>query len=902
MSTLAERPASVVPVLALVAFALLVGPIVAPPALAQDDPEPAEEAGEAEEGQDQTEAEGEDEEEGEAEGEELPSGFSEEIVVTGTRKEGLVPTETLSPIDVLPTEAIADQAHFDLTDGLSRIAPSLNTQRFPIADGTSFIRPVTLRNLSPDHTLVLINGTRRHRSALVNLQLAPLGTVNQGAQGVDFSTLPAAAIERIEILRDGASAQYGSDAIAGVVNVILKDADDGLSFSIQSGEYFDGDGARTSYGGNAGFGLGPDGFLNVSFESSSSDTTSRGVARPDAQQVAAVVGADQVPLGGLGQRWGDPEVDVWKLFVNAGIDLSDRVALYSHASYADNETVSDFFYREPVLEPQHMFAARTTLQQDLDGDFLPDPAPQSLIDDILAAGLNPSDYLVADASSPSGFVLRNPIYTLFPGGYNPNFGADLTDFAWVLGIDGETPGGWRWDARGRIAENEADYRISQTINPSLGALSPTSFRPGTLTQEETSLNLDFVRPFDVGTLASPLNVAFGLEYRDETYEIGAGDRASIEAGPTAAIFGVGSDGFQGFPVESAGSFSSESFAGYVDLEADLTDRFSGGLAVRLEEFDVFGSTFDWKLSGRYEVTDAFALRATANTGFRVPTPGQVNTLNVTTTADASGNLIPSGVYPVDHPVAIALDAIPLEPEDSTSFTLGFVAVPVPNTSVTLDYYQIEIEDRLALQNNTITAADVPRLRAAGVPDPELLVNSVANFFSNAYDSDVTGVDLAVTSFFDVADGLLTVDLRHSFNEQEVSNVAPGTINVSRVFDLENQVPEHRTNLTLSYDSGRAFAGHVRANRYGSWQSTGGLFSPGDASDASSYGAEILVDAEVKVRFATHYELAVGGENIFDARPDDEQDGVLQFLGVTDSLTSPFGFNGGQWYARLGFHF
>ncbi|MCP3964530.1 MAG: TonB-dependent receptor [bacterium] len=828
--------------------------------------------------------------------------FSEEIVVTGTRKVGLIPTETLSPVDVLPSEAISDQASFDLTDSLSRIAPSFNTQRFPIADGTAFIRPVSLRNLSPDHTLVLVNGTRRHRSALVNLQLAPLGTVNQGSQAVDFSTLPAAAIQRIEVLRDGASAQYGSDAIAGVLNVILKDNRDGVSVSLQTGEYFDGDGARTTLGVNAGFGLGPNGFLNASFEYSESDRTSRGVARPDAAFVASVVGADQTPLDGFGQRWGDPDVEVSKLFLNFGFDVSDNTEIYSHASYSENETISDFFYRGPVLDPVHEFAARTTLQQDLDGDFLPDHAPQSLINDILAAGLNPSDYLVADPSSPSGFVLRNPIYTLFPGGYNPNFGAELTDFAWVFGGKGETAGGLFWDARFRIAENEVEYVISETINPSLGSLSPTSFNPGTLTQEETGVTLDFVKPFDIDSLASPLNLAFGFEYRDETYKIGAGDPASITAGPTAAIFGVGSDGFQGFPVESAGNFSSESLAAYVDLETDFTDRFSGGLALRFEDYDEFGSTFDWKVSGRFEVSDKLALRGTANTGFRAPTPGQVNTLNITTSADASGNLIPSGVYPVEHPVALALGSVALEPEESTSFTAGLVFSPSASTSITLDYYQIEIDDRLALQNNTVSAADLPALIAAGVPNPELLVGSIANFFSNGYDSDISGLDLAIVSHFQVGQGLLTVDFRHNFNEQEVSGVAPGTINVSRIFDLENQVPEERSNLTVSYDSGGIFAGYVRGNRYGSWKSTGGLFSPGDASDASPYGSEILVDVEAKLTFADRYEFAIGGENVFDTLPDDEQDGVLQFLGVVSSITSPFGFNGGHWYARLGVRF
>ncbi len=828
-------------------------------------------------------------------------GVVEEIVVTGTRREGQSPTETLSPIDVLGSEALTEQASFDLTDGLSRIAPSFNTQRFPIADGTAFLRPVTLRNLSPDHTLVLVNGSRRHRSALVNLQLAPLGTVNQGSQAVDFQTIPGIAIKRVEVLRDGASAQYGSDAIAGVVNVILKDAAEGGSLYVQGGEYSEGDGSRFTLAGNAGLPLGANGFINGSFEVASSGTTSRGVARPDAAAVAAIVGADVTPLNGLGQRWGDPDVEANKLFLNAGFDLSGSVQLYGHASYADIDVLSDFFYRTPVLPPDAMIAARGTLQSDADGDFRPDPAPQSLVDEINAANLDPDDYLVPDASADSGYVLRNPIFTLFPGGYNPDFGAAVKDHALVAGIRGGADEGWRWDARVRTAQNEVEYVLAESINPSLGRLSPTSFRPGVLTQQETSLNLDLVRTMEVG-LASPLNVALGLEYRDETYKIGAGDPASRIAGPTAAVFGVGSDGFQGFPLDSAGSFSDTSYAAYVDFEANLTERLSAGLALRFEDYDEFGSTEDGKLSLRFDATERFAVRGTFNTGFRAPTPGQINTLNVTTTADSSGNLIPSGVYPVNHPVALALGAIPLVPEESTSYTAGVIFHPLDNTSLTLDYYNIQVDDRLALQNNTVTQADLPALQAAGVQDADLLVGSLANFFSNAFDSKVSGVDLAVTSHFDLAAGQLTVDLRHNMNEQDISNVADDTINASRVFDLENQVPSQRSTLTLGFDSGRAFRGYLRANRYGSWESTGGLFSPGDASDASSYGSEILLDMEAKFAFGQRYEIAIGGENILDVTPDAEQDPVLQFLGVTHSLTSPFGFNGAFYYARASMSF
>jgi iron complex outermembrane recepter protein len=821
-----------------------------------------------------------------------------EVVVTGTRREGVSPTESLSPIDVIDGAAISEQAAFDLTDSLTKISPSLNTQRYPIADGTSFVRPVSLRNLSPDHTLVLTNGARRHRSALVNLQLAPLGTVNQGSQGVDWSIFPSAAIERVEILRDGASAQYGSDAIAGVVNVILKDAPEGGSLGAQFGEYVDVGGERVSVSGNIGLPMGSEGFVNLSAEYSTADETSTGAARPDAAGVGAIVGEDLVPEEGLGQRWGDPNVDTLKFFANAGIALSDRLELYGNANYMEAEVISDFFYRTPVLPTAAdniAIPARTTLQIDNDADGVPDDATAEQVQAIVDAGGDPDDYLTADAGSPSGYVLRNPIHSLFPGGYNPDFGADLTDIGIVLGLRGDVTDTLSWDARVRYGENEVDYTLSDSINPSLGALSPTSFRPGTLTQEESGFNIDFVKTF----ASSPVNLAFGGELRNETYEIGAGDLASIQAGPTAAIFGVGSDGFQGFPVESAGSFDSDSWATYVDLETEVTDRFSAGFALRYEDYDEFGDTTDWKVSLRYAFTEDFAVRATANTGFRAPTPGQVNTLNVTTTSDSSGNLIPNGTYPVSHPIALALGAVPLVPEESESYTVGMVWTPTDTTSVTLDYYHIEIDDRLALLTNTIGAAEVLQLIAAGIPADEanLLLGSNANFFVNGFDSEVDGIDLAIASLFKVGGGDLLVDLRHNFNEQSIPRVSPGTINASRVFDLENQTPENRTLLSFDYSTPGMFSGLLRLNYYGDWKTTAGLFSPGDASDQYSYGENILVDLEARFTFAERYQLTIGGENVFDTLPDTEQDPTSLFLGVRPSLTSPFGVNGAFWYAR-----
>jgi iron complex outermembrane receptor protein len=841
----------------------------------------------------------------------------EEVVVTGTRKTGVSVTESLSPIDIVSGSAIANQASSDLTEALRNIAPSFNTLRYPIADGTAFIRPVSLRNLAPDQTLILMNGSRRHRSALVNLQAAPLGTINQGSQAVDWASFPAAAVKHVEVLRDGASALYGSDAIAGVVNIILKDARSGGSLTAQAGQYGvgtgtseDSDGARVTVTGNVGLPLTASGFLNLTGEYTTSKKTWRGVARPDAVYIGTVVGADLVPLRGLGQRWGDPDVKAIKFLANAGIDITDKSQIYATASYMSNKTVSDFFYRRPVLPTaaeQLNASARGTLQIDLVGgpldkngkptpDGIPDDAPQSIVDGIVNSGLNPADYLEAHGGSPSGYWLRNPIYTKFPGGYNPTFGADMKDFDLTAGVKGHVSDTLSWDTHARYGENKVEYTLGNSINPSLGRLSPTSFHPGTLTQDESGLNADFVKTFT----GSPLTVAFGAEFRNETYKIGLGDLPSREVGP-ATIFGVGSDGFQGFPDQSAGSFKSNSYAGYVDIESDLSDKWTGAVALRYENYQKFNSQATWKLATRYAVTPDFAIRATVNTGFRAPTPGQVNTLNVTTSASQTGELILNGTYPVDNLVAVTLGSKPLKPETSSSFTAGLVWTMGPGVSATLDYYHIIVEDRLVIRNHLVSAQDAALLGTAGVLNADLLVGSSANYFINGFDSKIEGIDLAITARMNVGGGELVLDLRHNHNEQTISNVQPSTINASNVYDLEHQVPHENTVISADFTRG-AFGAVVRLNNYGNWKTSAGQLGPQDGTDQYSYNGAALVDLEARYTFSKHYLLAVGAENAFDVKPDLEQDGTAAFLGNKYALTSPFGVNGAFWYGRVGFSY
>ena len=822
------------------------------------------------------------------------------LIVTGTRVMGRSPTESLSPVDVFRPNLIETQAAAEFTDQLATVAPSFNTQRFPIADGTAFIRPANLRNLPPDQTLVLIYGKRRHRSALVNLQAEPFGTVNQGSQAVDFGLIPAAAIQRVEVLRDGSSAQYGSDAIAGVVNILLNDNAEGVRIDAQYGSTYESDGDKLRTSINAGFGFADDGFVNLTAEYFQTDFTSRGVPRADAAQVEAAR-PGTVPFGGLGQRWGDPNSEGIRTFVNAAMPIGEGLELYAFGSYADSEFDSSFFYRTPVGVPG--VGPRGTLMVDANADGLPDPVDQAIINDILARGLDPDDFVTADPTSPSGYVALNPIYTLFPGGYTPTFAADLSDYEGVFGARGETGGGLRWDASLRQGENEVLYKLINSINPSLGRLSPTSFEPGHLRQFERSANLDFAFPWSVGAFASPINVAFGAEWREETYKIGTGDPASWESGPTAPLFGVGSDGFQGDSPDAAGDFSQYSRAAYLDFEGDLTQRFSMALAGRFENSSAFDNTLDWKLSGRLEASDALAFRATVNTGFRAPTPGQINTLDVTTTADSTGALVPQGTFPVNSPAAIALGAVPLEAEESFSYSAGLVYTPTDAFSLTLDYYSIDVDDRIALRNISVApgSAEQQALIAAGVPNATLLRQ--VSYFSNGFDTTVSGLDLVAVYRADFGDmGTATFDARHSYNEQEVDRVdlLPGTttpvIDAERVFDLENQLPQHRSVFTFDWRSPWNFNLVARANRYGGWEDS-------TFGEVASFDSEWLFDLAIGFDlFNDRAHVTVGGNNIFDTYPDRQPNSVLNFLGAQYPLSSPFGFNGGEWFVRVGVEF
>ena len=520
-----------------------------------------------------------------------------------------------------------------------------------------------LRNLAPDHTLVLVNGKRRHRSSIIDWHGG--NGVAFGSQGPDISGIPAIALRQAEVLRDGAAAQYGSDAIAGVINLQPKNSRSGGSLEFNTGIYGERwDGATYSLAGNAGLPLGATGFANLSFEYGAAEPTDRSIQRSD---VAALVAAGNTHVRDPGQIWGSPEVDGdLKLFGNFGYPLTDRLQFYGHTGYASKEVTGGFFFRNPNTRG---------------GVFTADRGRSLLIGDAAAARgeasancpMVPITDHVPDADA-MGRVFADPdcfsFQERFPGGFTPNFGGSVSDGAVVAGIRGFTGKGFVWDGSISVGSHQTDLFISNTVNASLGPDTPTDFDLGSNRQQEISLNLDVSYAVN-----DRLNLAAGAEWRDEQYETRLGQRESWEVGPYAAQgFSAGSNGFSGYSPQAAGKWNRSNFAAYGDVElSGAEDRWTVGTAARIENFEDFGTTVNGKLSGRYRLAEPFSLRASLSSGFRAPTPGQQNGFNLATVFDPTlGDLVERGTVPSIFPMARLRGGEPLKPETSVNTSAGAV--------------------------------------------------------------------------------------------------------------------------------------------------------------------------------------------------------------------------------------
>ncbi|MED5234863.1 MAG: TonB-dependent receptor, partial [Pseudomonadota bacterium] len=807
----------------------------------------------------------------------------EQIAVVGSRAAPRSVADSAVPIDIISDEEFKQQGATDMVSMMQTVVPSFNVNDQPINDASTLVRPANLRGMASDHTLVLVNGKRRHRSAVITFLG---GGLSDGAQGPDISVIPAAALKQVEVLRDGAAAQYGSDAIAGVINFVLNDASEGGTFEARYGSYYEGDGDMIQMSGNVGLPLSDKGFINLSAEYRTADDTSRSVQRADA---AALIAAGNTFVADPAQIWGSPEIkhDI-KLFANAGIELSATSEAYMFGNYAEREVEGGFYFRNP-----HNRGGVNDGGTNEDGEQL------LLVGDLTGdmSGNCPTDIVVGDN------VLENPRYInevqnnpdcwafneMLPGGFTPRFGGTVTDMSLVFGTKGELANDITYDVSLNLGQNEVDFAISNTINPSLGPETPTSFSPGRYTQSEQTLDIDFTKPFDVG-LYEPLFVATGFQYRNESYESVAGDTASYEIGPLATQgFGIGSNGFPGLAADSQGRVSRNNIALYIDAEAYITENFMLAGALRYEDFSDFGDTTKGKIAFRWQALENIAFRGAFSTGFKAPTLGQSNVRNVTTAFGTGGELIDRATLPPTDPVSQLKGGEQLTPEESESITFGVVADFDNGLFITADYYNIELTDRISTASGiALTEEDIATLLAQGINDASSF--SEISFFTNDFDTTTEGLDVVANYSMEMMGGETKFSLAYNWTSTEVDR-ASENISPERIRMLEDNLPAVRYSATANHTNGdwRFLA---RLNYYGS------IFEDhlDSALPIDKVGSEITVDLEVAYNFTEEFTVTVGAKNAFDEYPDEN----TQYAGIAGSLyptTSPIGINGGFYYLR-----
>lgn len=896
----------------------------------------------------------------------------EEIITTGTRRAQRSAADSSVPIDVVSGQELENMGTTDLDDMLRNTVPSYNVTRQAISDAATLVRPATLRGLPPDNSLVLVNGKRRHRSGVI----AELGgSLAAGSQGADISAIPALAIKQTEILRDGAAAQYGSDAIAGVMNFVLRDDRDGVTVEARTGEYMEGDGTLFQLSGNAGFPLGDDGFINITGQWMEQDETVRSLQRTDATNlIAAGNTAVRQPYT---QLWGGPEYrDNYNVFINMGIELTPSQELYAFGNVGGRETEGDFFYRNPNDRggvytagfggETYRAIVDTNVERGMQNYVSNCPALVSPG----SGGSGPLNQAAVDADNAALAALPANCWVVnqeMPGGYTPRFGGTLEDTSIVGGIRGEFENGMSYDFSGSYGRNSVSFFLNNTWNPSNGpdgivnGALQRDFNVGTYTQSETNFNVDFVMPIKVDAFASDLSFAFGAEYRDEVFAVRVGEEASWQDGRFAYNSGVGTNcygdgvncqvngdgdpipladlsvgahGFAGFSPNQAGEFGRSNVAMYGELEADIVQNFTLALALRFEDFEDFGDTTNGKISARWALTDTFAVRGSASTGFRAPTPGQSNVTKVSSTV-TDGELLQRGQIPPTNQIAQFLGAEALQPEDATNFSAGMVWEISDTLNLTVDIFQIELEDRIA-QTGTIdiTSTPIPAdascpntqalpvgnesrnlarcLEEIGVPGASSL--SAVSFYTNDFATTTTGVDLVATyntDFGNAGNGSLTA--AWNYTKTEVDS-AGSEVSRNRVVDLEHFNPRNRGIFTYNH-----FVGNwrllARASFYDDWVSSSFSSDPTPRGpNGTNYtldcnkanfndhcnDSQWIFDVEAGYTFSDTWSAIVGVQNLADEMgplDQDNFDGSITSGNKYDTGT-PYGFDGGFWYFRL----
>ena len=834
--------------------------------------------------------------------------------VIGSRLPGRSAQDSPVPVDVIQGSDLQTYGIRDMDSLLRASVPSYNVNEQPISDAATLIRPANLRGLPPDHTLVLVNGKRRHRGSVISILG---GGIANGSQGVDLSAIPAIALQQVEVLRDGAAAQYGSDAIAGVLNFKLRENREGLEVQTTLGQQYHGDGDKIQVAANLGLPLTENGFANFSFEFMNVDETSRSVQRGRARGMIEAGNMDvRRPAA---QIWGSPEIQYdYKFFGNLGIDLEDiNARAYAFGNYAERKVEGGFFFRNPNRRegvfvpngrPGHLQVA------DLSDDGMSGNCPTIPINDA-------ADYQGALDGYPDCFSLHER----FPGGFTPRFGGYVKDWSITFGLRGELEdlegayallNGWSYDASASFGQNSVDLFIHNTINPQLVAMRtniPTAYRPGSDTQFEQTFNFDISRPVELGIFHSPLNAAFGFEYRIEEFEKEIGGQNSWYIDDQYDLsgqgFGIGSNGFGGYRPDVAGEWKRHNYALYMDLEAEVIRSVTLGVAGRYENFDGdIGETVNGKVSLRWQIIEALALRGAVSSGFRAPTPGQINLRNTTTsfgtTPSGEVALLDEGTLPAAHPAAAFFRAKPLTPEKSVNYSAGTV-FNLGDLELTLDYYRIKVQDRIGLSERFNVSDLTPsQLAQFNMLVPEASSLSVVRYYTNDFDTTTQGLDLVATYPLATAAGDTRFIFVGNWNKTEVDSRNPAIISDKNVIQLEEKLPQFRFTLTADHS-------------YGPWRLLTRLHFFDDfrsfPADVQSWGFRSgerwLMDIEasytfMNIPFMQAVTLAAGAENVFDQYPRrvPYRNGGGSGVGMKYPEASPFGFNGGFYYLRAGFEF
>ena len=766
-----------------------------------------------------------------------PNNDDQTVIVTGTREKSRTKFDSLTPIDVVSGKAIQDGASSELADNLAQVIPSFNVHKLPSSDGLQFIRPAHLRGLSSDQTLVLINGKRFHRSSFLG---------QRGAQGPDLSKIASFGVGRIEVLRDGASAQYGSDAIAGVINVQL-DNKTGFSSYIQGSQYFEGDGDTTRVGVKGGVEIGQGGYLNGVMEYGKAAMTSRTNQRADA--IAFEAANPGIKLPNPVQHWGSPDTENYNYAINFAYPIANNGEFYGFSTFANGKGINDINWRIP------------------------------------SATSNASVYKTV-AAFPGWNLL-----SVYPLGFTPREQAKYSDYQSVLGMKSSIGDNFNWDISVSDGQNKTDFYLYNSINASLGPSSPYNFFLGTQIQHETNLNADGVYKLNVSSLPEPVNIAFGLERRQEEYTVQQGDKASYEVGPGAQYgLAVGSNGFPVFSDLQAGNWKQISNAAYIDLESNLTKAWSIGAAARYEDFDTFGSTTNGKISSRYEIMPNLAVRASYSTGFRAPTVGQVNSLSTSQGLDTTTlQLFTTGRIAPTNPIAIALGAKPLEPEKSKNLSAGVVWNTDIGLSGSIDAYRVDVDNRIS-SSSTIKLSDAQKaaLVAQGLSGASTYTSIY--WFTNDYDTRTEGVDVVTTYTNELFGGKFNLIGAYNYNK---TSIRGGSLNASptqkRLF--EENLPKNNATITANYSLG-AFEYQLRGRYYGKWTDSSGN-STGDIFQ--EFGAITFLDASVTYNINSKFSIKIAGENILDTYPDKAL--YQASRGIVYSRNAPYDSYGGQYYVR-----